>query len=234
MSRAKSIVSALTLPLLLVAGFVVLLIFNNTAREVTRDAFVLIFSIFTTPFIFEATCAFLMLLALFLFNQWRLSKEGDGWVYLMSQESDAKDLPPSITQRLQSVVLPDKPEPVNEVQTANSVIEGYLELGMPAQGLDELNADNGYPDDPATSALRIRLLAANLDTETAFTLMRETVTRHQDSRALLAHACVETARWLLKYLHREDLARRWLTEAKVLDPDVLKNLQPGEPLQMLA
>lgn len=233
MTRAKHIVSALALPLLIVAGFIVLLILNDTAREVARDTFVLLFSIFTTPFIFEITCALLMLMAIFLINQWRLNKEGDGWVYLMSQEPDTKNLPASITQRLQSVVLPEKPEPVNEAQTTNSVIEGYLELGMPAQGLNELNANPASPEDTATSALRIRLLAANLDTDAAFTLLHESIARHQDSRALLAGACLESARWLLQHLHREDLARRWLTEAASLDSTVLSSLQSGDPLQKL-
>ncbi len=233
MSRAKRIISALALPLLLVAGFVVLVILNDTAREVAHDAFVFVFSIFSTPFIFEATCALLMLVALLLINQWRLNKEGDGWVYLMSQEPNAKNLPPSITQRLQSVVLPEKPEPTDEAQTANSVIEGYLELGMPAQGLHELNEEAITSDDAATSALRIRLLAANLDTDEALTLLMESITRHQDSRVLLANACLENARWLLKHLHRKDLARRWLAEATALDATVTGSIQPSEPLQKL-
>ncbi len=233
MTSAKRIISSLALPLLIVTGFVVLVILNDTAREVAHDSFVMIFSIFSTPFIFEATCALLMLLALFLINQWRLNKEGDGWVYLMTQEPDAQNLPAAITQRLQSVVLPEKPEPVNEAQTANSVIEGYLELAMPAQGLDELNASTNSPDDLATSALRIRLLAANLDTDEAFKLLRETLVPHQDSHAMLSSACLESARWLLKHLHREDLARRWLAEATALDSKIADSIESGEPLQKL-
>lgn len=233
MTNARRIIAPLTLPLLLVAGFITLVILNDTAREVTRDALVLVFSIFSTPFIFEISCALLMLLALFLINQWRLNKEGDGWVYLMTHEPDAKNLPPSITQRLQSVVLPEKPEPVNEAQTANSVIEGYLELGMPAQGLHELNAESGAMEDAATTALRIRLLAANLDTDAALTLLKESITRHRDARETLAGACLESARWVLKYLQREDLARRWLAEATALDADIANWIQPGEPLRKL-
>lgn len=233
MTSAKHVFTSLALPLTVVVGFVMLVILNETAREVAHDSFVMIFSIFSTPFIFEATCALLMLLAIFLINQWRLNKEGDGWVYLMTQEPDAKNLPPSITQRLQSVVLPNKPEPVNESQTTNSVIEGYLELAMPAQGLEELNAQANAPDDAPTAALRIRLLAANLDTDAAFHLLRENIDRHQESRAMFAAACLESARWLLKHLRREDLARRWLAEATTLDPKIADSIPPSEPLQRL-
>lgn len=233
MTRAKHIIGAIALPLLIVAGLVVVVLLNNTAREVVRDTAVLLFSIFATPFIFEITCAFLMLVALFLFNQWCLSKEGDGWVYLMTQEPETKNLPQAITQRLQSVVLPEKPEPVNDTQTTNTVIEGYLELGMPAQGLEELNAGMDSPEDVETSALRIRLLAANMDADEALTLLRDTAMRHQDSRPLMAKACLESARWLLKHLHREDLARRWLAEARALDSGQLNALGADDPLRML-
>lgn len=234
MTRTKSILSAFALPLLIVIGFVALVIINDTAREVAHDAFVLVFSIFATPFIFEITCALLMLMAIFLINQWRLNKEGDGWVYLMTHEPDAKNLPHAITQRLQSVVLPNKPEPVNETQTTNSAIEGYLELGMPAQGLNELNAEKNLLGDATTSALHIRLLAANLDTDKAIALLHEAINRHRDSHTMFATACLESARWLLQHLHREDLARRWLGMAIGLDSSVLNHLQSGEPLQKLA
>ena len=67
--------------------------------------------------------------------------------------------------------------------------------------------------------LRIRVLAANLDTDDALALLHETAATDPGTRMLLAAVSLENARWLLKHLHREDLARRWLAEARArIDP----------------
>lgn len=60
---------------------------NETAREVTRDAFAGLFGFFTTPFILEATVAIVGLISVVSYNQWRISKEGDGWVTLPETET---------------------------------------------------------------------------------------------------------------------------------------------------
>ena len=233
MVRARHFISPIVWSLLAVAGLTVLLVMNATAREVAVEAFQWVFGVFTTPFIFEATCALIFLCALLVYNQWRLRKEGDGWVYLVSEEPD-EELPAKITQRLQSVVLTHKPEVLDAAQAEAGVIEGYLELGMPSQALAELNSDRTQHSVIEAASLRIRVLAANLDNEAAFTLLRQTSSAHPELRPALATVAVENARWLLKHLHREDIARTWLREARKLDAAALDSIDSGEPLRRLA
>ena len=59
---------------------------NPTAREVVRDAFAGLFGFFTTPFILEASVAIGGLIAVVTYNQWRINREGDGWVTLSDPE----------------------------------------------------------------------------------------------------------------------------------------------------
>jgi hypothetical protein len=59
---------------------------NPTAREVVRDAFAGLFGFFTTPFILEASIAIGGLIAVVTYNQWRINREGDGWVTLSDSE----------------------------------------------------------------------------------------------------------------------------------------------------
>lgn len=203
--------------LLFAAGLGALLAWNQTAREVATDALQLAFAFFSTPFIFETTCGLLFLVGLLVYNRWRLHQEGDGWVYLMCQEPDTHDLPKSLNKRLQSTVLDDKPEPLDEAQAESGVIEGFLELGMAAQAEQELGEDTS-PHTPLEAAtLRIRVLAANLDTDGATALLRATAATVPGSNSGLAGIAIENARWLLQHVRREDLARHWLAEARRLD-----------------
>ena len=203
--------------LLVAGGLATLLVLNSTAREVTRDALELSFALFTTPFVLETTCAAILLIALLAYNRWRMLKEGDGWVWLLTQEPDRKNLPASITQRLQSTVLTEKPEPVDETQAESGIIEGYLELGMPAQAMAELDANIAGLHELEATALRIRVLAANLDTEEAIGLLRQTAA-DPAARNFLAGVASENARWITQHLPNQDLARRWLAEAQALHP----------------
>ncbi len=66
-----------------------LLLQNATAREVSLQAAAYLFGFVTTPFILEATLALLGLLAVMTYNQWRVSKEGDGWVVLPEDKKDS-------------------------------------------------------------------------------------------------------------------------------------------------
>lgn len=233
MSRNALLLVPLTGILLVVGALVALLTLNPTAREVTGDALGLAFAFFTTPFILETTCAALFLLGLLAYNHWRLHKEGDGWVWLVTHEPDAKGLPATVTQRLQSTVLGQKPEPVDVSQTESGIIEGYLELGMPAQALQQLNGIPAPTPPLDALVLRIRVFAANLDTEPATQLLRATAAAEVGSRQALAAAALENARWLLKHLQREDLARHWLAEAGQADPATCAAMAAADPLRNL-
>lgn len=220
--------------LLFATAAVVLLAWNATAREVATDALQLAFAFFSTPFIFEVTSALLFVGGLLAYNRWRLLKEGDGWVYLMCQEPDAKDLPTALNQRLQSTVLDHKPEPIDEAGAETGVIEGFLELGMAAQAERELASDTTSHPPLDAAILRIRVLAANLATETATSLLRDTAKSAAGLDRALATVAIENAQWLLQHVHREDLARHWLAEARALDPTAIVSGGGDELLGRLA
>jgi len=203
--------------LLIVGGITAALMLNATAREVTLDALQMVFAIVTTPFILETTVALLFLLSLLAYNRWRLHKDGDGWVYLMTKEEDAPETGSrgSSTQRLHSMVLPQKPEPVDEDANEASVIEGYLELGMAAQALQELNkASTGGSLSLENILLRLRVLAANLDTRAALDLLHDTARRVPQARVVLADTAGLTAAWMRSHLptHAAEAAL-WQDEA---------------------
>ena len=75
-ARALQALTALAV----LAGVVSLLLQNATAREVTVQAVANIFGFVTTPFVLEASIAVFGLIAVVTFNQWRINREGDGWV----------------------------------------------------------------------------------------------------------------------------------------------------------
>ncbi len=72
----------------LAAGVLVLLLRNEASREVTLQAAANFFGFVTTPFVLEATLALFGLVAVMTYNQWRLSKEGDGWVVLPEDKKE--------------------------------------------------------------------------------------------------------------------------------------------------
>lgn len=216
--RSSAFFSTLIWSLLGIAALTALLAASPTAREVALEAGRSLLGIVTTPFILESTIAFVFFCALMLINQWRLKKEGDGWVYLVTQEQDAgTTLPASITQRLQGIVMEQQPEMPDEAQTECSRIEGYLELGMPSQAMEELGAQTDLPDDARSALLRMRVLAANLDTAPARSLLRETLARFPDERTAAVHAVAETCAWFTQHLPANTTeSSLWREEARQL------------------
>jgi hypothetical protein len=187
--------------LVLAGGVTVLLVSSETAREVTLDSLKLVFTIVTTPFVLETTVASLFLLGLLAYNRWRLQKEGDGWVYLMTQETDAAGAGKGAARKVHSMVLPNKPEPVDEELDEAGVIEGYLELGMAAQAMEEMNrAQMDSAHTLETALLRIRVLAANLETPAALELHRETSVRHPAARERLTENAEQIVAWFHAHL----------------------------------
>lgn len=53
---------------------------NETAREIVTQGLAYLFAFITTPFILEATTAFIGLCIVFVINNRRIEREGDGWV----------------------------------------------------------------------------------------------------------------------------------------------------------
>ena len=78
----------LGLTLAVVVAAVLLVLNHPTAREITLQGAANLFGFVTTPFILEATLALLGLVAVMTYNQWRIHKEGDGWVILPEDKKD--------------------------------------------------------------------------------------------------------------------------------------------------
>jgi uncharacterized integral membrane protein len=212
--RASRILWSAIWTVLGAAALITLLVLNATAREVATETAKTLFGIFTTPFILEATVALTGIFIVLAINHWRLKKEGDGWVYLVSQEPDqsAGKLPAAITQRLQGVVMQDKPEAVDEAATARANVEGFLELGMAAQAAQALEEFRDLPDDEATAALRIRVLAANLDTGAAQALVHESAGRFAGKEALWVQTALECAGWIEAHAQQQQAALQFWRE----------------------
>lgn len=222
------------------AALSTILLISPVAREIAANTSITLFTIFSTPFILEATTLALSILALFAYNQWRRQKDGSDWVYLVTQEPDEHDPKPSAceTQRLQSTILNEKPQPTDEIETAADVLEGYLELGMPSQALAELpklEAASKHPH-PRLTPLRIRILSANLNTEQALQLLHQTLqtTPPPNNLPTLLQTCLDNARWLLQHLQRRDLATLWLNEAQNVHPFILSDNDPLHQLSQSA
>lgn len=216
-SRASRILWPAICTVVVIAALGLLLVLNETAREVAKEAAVTLFGIFSTPFIFETTIAIVGVFLVLAINHWRIKKEGDGWVYLMTQEPDqgASTLSPAITQRLQGIVMHEKPEDMDEAGTIRANIEGFLELGMAGQAAEALIECGSLPDDEATVALRIRVLAANLDTVAAQELLRAGNARFPNRPTLFAQTALDCAVWLEAHAPQQrDAVKVWQAELK--------------------
>jgi hypothetical protein len=205
---------------LAVGALAAVVAFSESAQEVTKDTLRALFGIFSTPFILESTVGLFALFIILAINKHRLEKEGDGWVYMMVQEPDEKGgspLPKAITQRLQGTVMKDKPEPVDEALTERSMVEGFLELGMAAEARREFDSQNELPDDAMTAALRVRVLASNLDTAQAQEFLATSAARFTSHVGLLSATALEQSNWFRKHMPaHEEHALLWHAEALTL------------------
>lgn len=133
-------------PLLFTIGMVIVAAtvcaVSATAREVLSKAVMMIAGALATPFILESSFAILGLTIVIVINQWRLQKEGDGWVYLAQTEPDpasvaaGAETPP---KRLDAVILPAPPDSEADLSARLAMAEGYIELGLAKEALDHLN-----------------------------------------------------------------------------------------------
>ena len=99
---------------------------SETAREILAKAFFNIAGAVSTPFILEFSVAIVGLCAVLAYNQWRMHKNGDDWVYLAVTEPDP-------------VVLEQKPDLSADLEARLAIVEGYLELGLKKEALDHLD-----------------------------------------------------------------------------------------------
>jgi len=199
--------------LLAASGLIVLCCYDETAREVAWETTRTVLGILCTPFILETTSIIVGICILMGIRHYQDKREGDGWVYLATQEPEDKTLPRALTERLQSVVLTEKPSEPDDNASRRAVIEGYLELGMAAQALADLNSDAAQ-DDLESTLLRSRVLASNLETEAALLAIRDAETKFPDSKKDIAASALETSSWIGRHLQQPDLVKTWRTEAE--------------------
>ncbi|MDZ4401999.1 hypothetical protein [Prosthecobacter sp.] len=64
---------------------------SETAREVMMQGLAYLFAFMTTPFILEATAAFVGLCVVIAINNRRLEREGDGWVEMEVKQPKPAD-----------------------------------------------------------------------------------------------------------------------------------------------
>lgn len=193
--------------------FAYMLATNETTREVTFDSLKMLFSLLSTPFIMEFSCILIFLCCLMTYNQWRLNKDGDDWVYMTFQEPEPGDVS-NPTQRLHSMISKEKPETLNQAEADAGVIEGYLELGMPTEAFTELKTEKNLPDNADTALLCAKVLAANLDTTAALELFRRNRERFPEEHSKFIRTAEENVSWLEKHLPAQtDAIQTWKTEA---------------------
>ena len=218
----------------------VVLWLSPTAREVASQTALSVLQTLTTPFFFEATLAILGLCIVVVINQWRIHKEGDGWVYLASPDSPSHDAADASLQ-LHSVVMTDPPERLDDPETGWSVIEGYLALGMVEEAMSELDTlDAGLRQTLTGQGLRLRSLVmlgreseaeavwAGLQTEGA------SAVRQAPDCGSLVQALAQVAQWLHDERSIPQGAEHWWRRAIGLDSDAaLQVVPPGHPLSKI-
>lgn len=72
------------------AGIVIAAVVNTTAREIILQGVGYLFAFFSTPFVLEASVAFIGLCAVLIINSRRIAKEGDGWVMMEVKNAETE------------------------------------------------------------------------------------------------------------------------------------------------
>lgn len=66
----------------MVALFITAACLNADVREVLLQGVAYLFTFFSTPFVLEASTAFIGICVVMIINNRRMAKEGDGWVVM--------------------------------------------------------------------------------------------------------------------------------------------------------
>ena len=157
-------ISPLIFTLAFIGGIVAVGIYSEVGREVLSKAVMFVVGVISTPFILETTFALLGLFIVIGINQWRMEKEGDGWVYMAVTVPDAASAAEGTSaplHRLDTSVLAEKPDLAEDLEARLSVAEGYLELGLAREALDQL-ALLGAAEQSTERVRKIRTTAESL------------------------------------------------------------------------
>jgi hypothetical protein len=76
---------------------------------------------------------------------------------------------------------------------------------------------DSLPDDEATTALRVRVLAANLDTVAAREMLRDGMARYPKRPTLFAQTALDCAAWLESHTPQQrEAVKMWQAELKLI------------------
>jgi uncharacterized membrane protein len=157
--------SPLIFTLALITTTVIVCQNNETAREVLAKAVMLIAGALATPFILETSLFLIGLVLVIALNQWRMQKDGDGWVYLAQTEPDPASVEAGAetpAKRLEGIILTAAPDARINLEARLSIVEGFLDLGLPEEAQEHLkllSADE--QKDPRAVAVKDKLAANN-------------------------------------------------------------------------
>lgn len=217
-----------------VAAVLVLLWLSPTAREVVGESSLTVFQIVTAPFILETSLALLGLCIVMAINHYRQEKDGDGWVYLEKREVPGKpdvvaDDPPN---RHQAVIWQEKPASFDEAATQFEVIEGYLDLGLADDALQELAAlPESLGITERADDLHILALAMAGKLSAAARLTDERAASHPERSTRLAKATLAVAGWLHQNNQASSEIDAWLARGTRLDSQAIDALPTGHALR---
>jgi hypothetical protein len=212
----------------------VLLKVSPTAREVVGESALTIFQIVTAPFILETTLALLGLFIVMAINHYRQLKDGDEWVYLQKQEpppaADTGVMDPP--HRHDAVVWTEKPAHFDEAATELEVVEGYVDLGLADDALQELaSLPAGLGQTAHAVDLQIRALAIAGKVQQAAMVLDERAREHPEDAGMLSKAALSVAGWLHENKQAETGINEWLQRSRHLDPQVMDALPAGHALR---
>ncbi len=73
-----------------VAAIAIAAYVNETAREIVMQGLAYLFAFLTTPFILETSAAIIGLFIVFIINNRRIERDGDGWVEMEVKQTEPK------------------------------------------------------------------------------------------------------------------------------------------------
>lgn len=220
-----------------VVALVILLRVSPTAREVVGETALTVFQILTSPFVLETSLAIAGLCIVMAINHYRQQKEGDGWVYLQKQEpasgEDAlTDDPP---HRHDAVIWSEKPEAFDEAAAELEVVEGYVDLELADDALQQLaSLPESVRRQERADDLFVRALVITGRLSEAASVFEQNTKDHPERSARLAGTALSVARWLSENKKPEADIKVWLQNSIRLDARTLDSLPADHELRARA
>lgn len=220
-----------------VVALAVLLRVSPTAREVVGETALTVFQVLTSPFVLETSLAIAGLCIVMAINHHRQQKEGDGWVYLQKQEPASgggthADDPP---HRHDAVIWSEKPEAFDEAAAELEVAEGYVDLGLAEDALQQLaSLTESVRRQERAGDLFVRALVMAGRFPEAASVLEQSAKDHPERASRLAGTALSVARWLSENKKPQADIEAWLEKSVRLDARALDSLPADHELRARA